>query len=92
MVFGIDYSGFLTQVVWRERNLTLREGSGLQGYLAHKKTLPPSDPTVGLCLGSYGGPRGKGVFLWARYPCSVQGFGFGGLVLGFTVTGLEIEF
>jgi len=26
----------------------------LQGYLAHKK----QDPTVGLCLGPYGSPRG----------------------------------
>ena len=30
-----------------------------QGYLAHKKA-PPSDPTVALCLGPYGGPRGGG--------------------------------
>ena len=29
----------------------------------------PWEPTVGLCLGSKGGPRGVGVFLWARYPC-----------------------
>ena len=29
----------------------------------------PQDPTVGLCLGSQGGPRGVGVFLWGRYPC-----------------------
>ena len=25
------------------------------------------DPAVGLCLGSYGGRRGVGIFLWARY-------------------------
>jgi len=31
---------------------------GVHGYLAHKKTPPPQDPTVGLCLGPYGGPRG----------------------------------
>jgi len=31
--------------------------SSLQGYLAHKKLRPPQDPTVGLCLGRYGGPR-----------------------------------
>ena len=37
----------------------------LQGYLAHKE-MYPLDPTVG--LGSYGSPRGVGVFLWARYP------------------------
>ena len=32
----------------------------LQGYLAYKKTRPSQDPTVGLYLGSYGGPRGGG--------------------------------
>ena len=38
----------------------------VQGYLAHKKkekNVPPLDPTVGLCLSSYGGPRGGGGFL-----------------------------
>ena len=40
----------------------------LQGYLAHKKTHPPR--TLGLCPGSMEGPRGVGVFLWARYPCT----------------------
>ena len=30
----------------------------------------PMPRVVGLCLGSYGGPRGVGVFLWARYPCT----------------------
>ena len=34
----------------------------VQGYLAHKKTPRPlEDPTVGLCLGSEGGPREVGV-------------------------------
>ena len=42
----------------------------VQGYLAHKKTPPPYDPTVTLCLGHYGVPGGVGVFLWARYPCT----------------------
>ena len=28
-----------------------------------------SDPTVGLCQGSGGGPRGMGVFLWAKTLC-----------------------
>ena len=32
---------------------------------------PPSDPTIGLCLGSLGGPRGLGVSSWARYPCTL---------------------
>ena len=33
-----------------------------------QENAPPSDPTVGLCLGSLGGLSGVGVFLWARYP------------------------
>ena len=32
-----------------------------QGYLAEKKQRPPWDPTVGPCLGAYGGPRGRAV-------------------------------
>ena len=42
----------------------------VHGYLAHKKTAPPQDPTVGLCLELYGGPGGGGVSLRARYPCT----------------------
>ena len=38
---------------------------GLQGYLAHKNPPPPlgsqQDPTVGICLGTNGGPRGWAV-------------------------------
>ena len=33
---------------------------------------PPPDPTVGICLGPFGGPKGGGGFLSARYPCSVH--------------------
>ena len=33
----------------------------LQGYLAHKKQPPPQEPTVALCRGIYGDPRGVGV-------------------------------
>ena len=29
----------------------------LDFYLSHKKQRPPWDPTVGTCLGPYGGPR-----------------------------------
>ena len=29
---------------------------------------PHQDPAVGLCLGSYGGPRALGAFLWAGCP------------------------
>ena len=58
----------------RPHYLFLRETRlALQGYLAHKKTHPPKDPTVGLCLGSKGDPRGVGVFLRARYPCRKKG-------------------
>jgi hypothetical protein len=32
-------------------------GSGI-GLPRSKETAPPWDPTVGLCLGPYGGPRG----------------------------------
>ena len=38
-----------------------QSGPSLQGCLAHKKTPTPLDPTVGRCLGPYGGPRGVGV-------------------------------
>jgi hypothetical protein len=34
------------------------------------KNTPPWDPTVGRCLGFLGGPRGLGIFLWARYLCT----------------------
>ena len=36
------------------------------------ETPSPQDPTIGLCLGPYGGPKGGGCFSWARYPCKVQ--------------------
>ena len=39
----------------------------VKGYLAHKKTPPPK---VGICVEPYGGSRGDGGFLCARYPCS----------------------
>ena len=34
----------------------------LQGYLSHKKTAPPWDPTVGICLVPYGSPKGGAVY------------------------------
>ena len=37
----------------------------LQGYLAQKKAPPPQDPTVGICVGPYGGPKG-GAFVYER--------------------------
>ena len=41
--------------------------------LLSKALLETLNPTVGLCIGSEGGPRGVGVFLWARYPCILPG-------------------
>ena len=40
----------------------------LQGYLAHKKTPTPWDPTVGLSPGSYDGPTGGRRFLMSQVP------------------------
>ena len=42
----------------------------LQGYLAHEKMPPPKTLQR---LEPYGGPRGGGGFLWARYPCVPPG-------------------
>ena len=43
-----------------------------QPYPTEIPRAPPSNPTVGLCLGSLVGPwGGGGVFLWARYPCTL---------------------
>ena len=39
----------------------------------YQENAPPWDPT--LCPGSWGGPRGVGVLLSARYPCRNQGCG-----------------
>ena len=44
----------------RVGSITLDRGWGAQGYLAHKKTPPPQDPTVALCLRTYGGAGGQG--------------------------------
>ena len=38
------------------------KGDGAQECLAHKKTPPPYDPTVALCLETYGGLEEIGVF------------------------------
>ena len=29
----------------------------------------PLGPYSSICLGSYGGPKGGGSFLWAKHPC-----------------------
>ena len=38
------------------------------GYLAHKKQPPPKDPTKGLSVGPYGGPRRGRLFLVSEVP------------------------
>jgi hypothetical protein len=55
-------------------------GVGGTGASQLKEFTSPQDPTGGLCLWSWGGPRKVDVFLWARYPC--RGKGVGGRVEG----------
>ena len=59
-------------MLYRQREVRLSLAAtrlSVQVYLAHKKQCPPrEDPTVGLCLGLYGGPRVGGCFLLARFP------------------------
>ena len=50
--------------IWRETH-TCPSAAGLHRCLAHKKSLPPWDPTVGLCPGPFGGRRGW-VFSYER--------------------------
>ena len=38
------------------------------GYFAHNKLRFLGAPTVGLCLGPYGGPREGGLFLMSEVP------------------------
>ena len=40
--------------------------SGPTGYLAHKKQRTHS--TLGLCLGPYGAPKGRGMFFMSEVP------------------------
>ena len=59
--------------------MSLLATSGIQGYLAHKKNATPKDPTVGICVGPYGVPRGGGAVSFERgtpvfLRRSVQGF------------------
>jgi len=52
------------------------QGSSLQkqcvplrtGVPRSKETTPPSDPTVGSCIGPHGGPRGGGQFFMSEVP------------------------
>ena len=45
--------------------MALRQDAGVP---RSHKSAPPEDPTVGLCLGHYGGPRGGGGFLMSKIP------------------------
>ena len=47
--------------VYSEIFKTLKPGAIFATYLAHKKRLPPQDPTVALCLGTYGDRMGVGI-------------------------------
>ena len=49
-------------MVLSEAPSPLIEG-GLTGVPRLQENATPEDPTVGLCLGAYGGPRGGGGFL-----------------------------
>ena len=49
------------------------KGRRFTGVPHLQENAPPWDPTVGLCLGSWGGPRGVGGFLCAKYPCRELG-------------------
>ena len=40
----------------------------VQGYLTHKRKKSSWDPTVGLYLGSSGGPKEGGLFLMSEVP------------------------
>jgi hypothetical protein len=55
------------------RGLLELRGSVLFGFRAYRGTSlirnsPCLLPTVGLCLGPYGGPRGRGQFLMSEVP------------------------
>ena len=55
-----------------ESNVVTTYSQGLlecTGVPHSQENAPPEDPTVGLCLGSWGGARGVDIFLWTRYPC-----------------------
>ena len=56
---------------------TARSGRGLGGMRAKHTgvtSLRSNALPVESCLGSCGGPKGGGGFLWARYPCSTLAF------------------
>ena len=54
----------LTRGVDEKQPCRLSPDKGLAtGLPRSNETVPPWDPTVGLCLGPYGGPGGGGLFL-----------------------------
>ena len=57
-------SGLILKSVRRERCPT-RAATGVPRSL---ETTPPWDPTVGICLGPCGGPRGGRLFLRSEVP------------------------
>ena len=45
-----------------------RQTTPLSPHHPTEEPLPPQDPTVALCLGTYGGPSGGGRFLMSEAP------------------------
>ena len=52
---------FLTSEVPASPLTAVEQFCNKQRYLTYKNPPLPQDPTEGLCLGSYGDPRGVGV-------------------------------
>ena len=50
------------------RNRPCFAATDLQGHLTHEKKPPLCVPTVGLCLGPYASPWGRGCFLMIETP------------------------
>ena len=50
----------------RPRGTRVGPCGGLTGVPRPQEPPPSSDPTVGLYLGSYGGPKGGGLFLMSE--------------------------
>ena len=62
---GGDVRGSLLRANTRRKTAAARHHPPPQGV-----ARAGLHPTVGLCLGPYGGPRGGGCFLSARFPCT----------------------
>ena len=46
----------------------IKSSACVTGVPRSEETAPHSDPTVGMCLGPYGGPRGGGLCLMSEVP------------------------